>query len=140
MHMFEAFKHSDVGEAWYRFLKFDPEDSRRPQVDALLSGYRAGVDAPVCFAVPEILAAYPDAKIIHTYRPAQDWLRSTAVLLQVLSPFFGALIYLVPEVRLLLRGQASHSRSCTTSAVLAASAGTHHDGPYQEDLSRLVFH
>jgi hypothetical protein len=43
---------------------------------ALFAGYRATVDWPSSAFWPEIVAAHPHAKVLHSERPAADWYRS----------------------------------------------------------------
>lgn len=48
----------------------------RAEFDALLDGYRGIADVPGCIFVRELLAAYPDAKVILTIRPEDAWYES----------------------------------------------------------------
>jgi hypothetical protein len=47
-----------------------------PDWDAAFAGYSSSVDWPSVFFWREITAHYPDAKVIHSHRPEDAWLRS----------------------------------------------------------------
>lgn len=51
--------------------------SRSLDWDAILSGYRAAVDLPICFFYRELSEKYPSAKVILTVREPQAWFEST---------------------------------------------------------------
>ncbi|KNG91244.1 hypothetical protein ANOM_000316 [Aspergillus nomiae NRRL 13137] len=54
--------------------------------DRMLWNYDAASADPCCFFVQEMIAAYPDAKVILTTRPRDAWLRSMQTfLLEILS-------------------------------------------------------
>jgi Fe-S-cluster formation regulator IscX/YfhJ len=52
--------------------------ARREKVDwhAVFAGFRAAVDWPSCNYWRELAEAFPDAKVIHTTRPEEEWWRS----------------------------------------------------------------
>lgn len=55
--------------------------------DALLDGYSATVDWPLCAYWEELAERYPDAIILHSERPAEDWWRSaSATIFQGMHP------------------------------------------------------
>jgi hypothetical protein len=65
----------------------DPEQKRlwgavargaAPHWERLFEGYASCVDFPSAFYWRELLAAYPEAKAILTWRPAEDWWASWA--------------------------------------------------------------
>lgn len=61
--------------------KFRPETARckpfgRAEFDQLLGEYRAVTDAPYCHFGPELMAAYPDAKVILVERDIDSWFES----------------------------------------------------------------
>lgn len=70
-HMMEVFGHPDHPEQWLAAVRGEPVDW-----DALLDGYRAAVDWPAAACWKELAAANPDAIILHSERPAEDWFRS----------------------------------------------------------------
>ncbi|KAK1866399.1 hypothetical protein I4F81_008919 [Pyropia yezoensis] len=47
-------------------------------------GYAAAVDFPVCTHYADLAAAFPDAKVVLTVRPAADWFRSWSTLIDAL--------------------------------------------------------
>ena len=49
---------------------------RREEFDRLLGDYDACLDLPACLFWKDLLEAYPDAKVILTYRDADSWLQS----------------------------------------------------------------
>src|SRR5947208_5972250 len=44
--------------------------------DKLFEGYKSAVDYPVARYYKQLIAAYPNAKIIHTLRDAESWYQS----------------------------------------------------------------
>jgi hypothetical protein len=72
-HMVEVFTNPGHSEQWEAIAS-----GGKPDWDALLGGYKAGVDWPVCHFWRELAEAYPDAKIILTERDAEGWYRSIA--------------------------------------------------------------
>ncbi|KAF2996839.1 hypothetical protein E8E13_003543 [Curvularia kusanoi] len=47
-----------------------------PSISSLLAGHTAIVDIPGCFFAPQLIAAYPQAKVILTTRSYSSWSRS----------------------------------------------------------------
>jgi hypothetical protein len=72
-HMVEVFTHPGHSGQWEAIAR-----GGKPDWDALLGGYKAGVDWPVCHFWRELAQAYPNAKIILTERDAEGWYRSIA--------------------------------------------------------------
>ena len=72
-HMIEVFGHPDHSPQWHAAVQGEPVDW-----DALLDGYRAAVDWPAAACWKELAAANPDAVILHSERPAEDWFRSAS--------------------------------------------------------------
>ena len=70
-HMIEVFSHSDHIDMWARAAEGD-----MPNWEALFSGYAAAVDWPMASFWPEIADAFPDAIVLLSVRPADDWWRS----------------------------------------------------------------
>ncbi|KAK8017703.1 glycoside hydrolase family 43 protein [Apiospora rasikravindrae] len=61
--------------------KYDPENASckpfgREEFDQLLGEYRAVTDGPFCHFGPELMAAYPDAKVVLVQRPLDSWYES----------------------------------------------------------------
>lgn len=54
--------------AWYQISQGEPADWQ-----AVFAGYNAAVDFPASAYYQEIMAAFPDAKVIHTVRDPERW-------------------------------------------------------------------
>lgn len=70
-HMAEVFQHLDHLPLWQAAGEGKPTDWER-----LLEGYQAAVDWPVSAFYRELMAAYPEAKVILTVRDAERWYES----------------------------------------------------------------
>ncbi len=70
-HMFELFSNP---EGLVEFEK--AEKGQEPDWDKLFTGYLSAVDYPVARYYKQLLAKYPDAKVIHTTRDAEAWYAS----------------------------------------------------------------
>ncbi|MDE2334252.1 MAG: hypothetical protein KGK10_06900 [Rhodospirillales bacterium] len=57
-----------------------------PDWAAMFPGYVSQVDWPGAALWPELAAAFPDAKVIHTERPEEDWWRSFSATIGSLLP------------------------------------------------------
>jgi hypothetical protein len=70
-HMVEVFMHPESVPLWI-------EAGRgRPDWDAIFDGYASMVDHPGCCYWRELMAHYPDAKVLHTVRDPDKWFDST---------------------------------------------------------------
>jgi hypothetical protein len=58
--------------------------SGNPQWDAIFDGYRSSTDYPGCMFWRELIAKYPEAKVILTTREPDKWFES--VTATVFSP------------------------------------------------------
>jgi hypothetical protein len=72
-HMIEVFGQPEQVAGWSDAIEGRPVDW-----DALLGAYRALVDWPGCSFWPELTAAYPDALVLLSVRPADEWYRSAS--------------------------------------------------------------
>ena len=70
-HMLEVFGRPDDIPLWERAT-----DGEVVDWDALFAGYRSAVDWPACAFWRELVAYYPEAKVILTERDAAGWYRS----------------------------------------------------------------
>ena len=70
-HMAELFQHP---EKIIHFKKADKDEA--VDWDKLFEGYKSAVDYPVARYYKQLIAAYPQAKIIHTIRDADSWYQS----------------------------------------------------------------
>jgi len=66
-HMHEMGKGSNR-QNWLELVK-----GAEPQWDNLFAGYHACVDWPSAFYWPQLIDAYPDAKVLLTMRSAESW-------------------------------------------------------------------
>jgi len=70
-HMVEVFMHPQSVPLWV-----DAWDGKA-QWDAIFDGYGSMVDHPGCSFWRELMAHYPDAKVLHTVRDPDKWFDST---------------------------------------------------------------
>jgi hypothetical protein len=67
-HMFEVNAHEEQKRLWRAFVRGEPV-----AWDDLLAGYASCVDWPTAHYWRELAALHPHAKVVLTYRNAQDW-------------------------------------------------------------------
>jgi len=79
-HMFECFRHPEHPPRWAAAIAGEPTDW-----DDLLDGYAACVDWPAAACWRELAAAFPEALVLHSERPAPEWFRSASAT--ILEPF-----------------------------------------------------
>ncbi|GAB0496163.1 hypothetical protein MMPV_007473 [Pyropia vietnamensis] len=79
----------------------DPAGPGHPDWAALLTdrGYAAAVDFPICIHYADLAAAFPDAKVILTVRPAADWFRSWSYLIDTLWKVIRGWGWAAPRLR-----------------------------------------
>lgn len=70
-HMVECFEHPEHPPRWH-----DAVLGRSVDWASLLDGYVATVDWPAAACWKELAVAWPDALILHSERPADEWFRS----------------------------------------------------------------
>lgn len=70
-HMLECFQRPDDPARWQAAMQGEAVDW-----DAMLADFAATVDWPAAACWKELAAAYPDALILHSERPADEWFRS----------------------------------------------------------------
>lgn len=70
-HMQEVIKNPSHVQFWNQAVAGEPVDW-----DHLFAGYQATVDWPACNFYPELLAHYPDAKVLLTVRDPDKWYES----------------------------------------------------------------
>jgi hypothetical protein len=70
-HMMECFGRPDDPPRWTAAMRGEDVDW-----DDVFAGYAATVDWPSAACWKDLAAAYPDAVILHSERPAEDWFRS----------------------------------------------------------------
>jgi hypothetical protein len=67
-HMVEVMGNPDQPAHWAAFAEGRPVDWT-----AVFEGYNSQVDFPGSAVWPELVAAFPDAMVIHTERPEDEW-------------------------------------------------------------------
>lgn len=79
------------------WLEWAKDPAREPDWDRILDGYVAGVDAPLCFFWEQLMARYPEAKVVLTVRDPMRWyashrsLMTTNIKLSWMGLFSGRL-------------------------------------------------
>jgi hypothetical protein len=81
-HMVEVFMHPESVPLWVA------AGQGKPDWDAIFDGYQAMADYPGCKFWRELMAYYPDAKVIHTVRDPERWFESTQAT--IFAPNSGA--------------------------------------------------
>lgn len=76
-HMTEVFAHPAHIPLWHEAAQAGAGDW-----ETVFDGFQASVDWPGAAFWRELVAAYPDAKVIHSERPEADWYRSFAGTIQ----------------------------------------------------------
>ncbi len=72
-HMFEFMEHPEHARLWDAASRGRPVDW-----DKLFEGYQATVDWPGCTFYRELMAAYPDAKVVLSIRDPERWFESAS--------------------------------------------------------------
>lgn len=70
-HMAEVFRNPEQAATWQAYARGEPQDWQ-----AYYADYRAQVDWPGCHVWREALAAFPDARVLHSQRPEESWWNS----------------------------------------------------------------
>jgi hypothetical protein len=70
-HMEEVLQHPEQVAHWQAIATGKPVNW-----EVVFAGYRAQMDWPGAHVWRELAAAYPDAKVIHTFRPEEQWWKS----------------------------------------------------------------
>ena len=71
-HMVELARRPTHIHAWHAIAH-----GSAPDWHALLQGFESTVDFPACIFYAELLAAFPDAKVLHSVRSSASWYAST---------------------------------------------------------------
>lgn len=109
-HMMEVFAHPDHIAKWQALC-----DGRQGDFDSVLSGFPSVVDWPTTYFWRALIAQNPNAKVLHTERPAEEWYQSISqtifpALQRVLpahvpEPWEGARAHHAMIVKLILEGE-----------------------------------
>ncbi|KAI4112749.1 MAG: hypothetical protein LQ338_008279 [Usnochroma carphineum] len=98
-HMIEGARNPKAFSYWLEALKAkyagEGKPYERPEFDKLLQNYSAVTDIPCIMFSDELLAAYPNAKVILTERDVDSWLVSMNKTFYVLFSW-KSLYYLAP--------------------------------------------
>jgi hypothetical protein len=98
-HMVETFGRPDDIAVWHRAIKGD-----LPDWHAFLADYGAAVDWPVCGFWGELSDAYPDALILLSTRPTDEWWTSAS------NTIFRVSERVAPEGDVMIAGQLAMVR------------------------------
>jgi len=82
-HMAEVLRRPEHTEAWRSYLL----DGQSMDWHALFADYQATVDAPAAFFHREVMAAFPDAKVLLNLRDPDKWFESFMTLNGVMAEF-----------------------------------------------------
>jgi hypothetical protein len=103
-HMTEVFSHPEHIDLWEAAAKGEPIDW-----NDIFADYRATVDWPSCTFYKELMAAYPNAKVLLTVRDPENWYESVNSTIYGVSrrsprsPFVAVISFamrkFVPEMR-----------------------------------------
>jgi hypothetical protein len=72
-HMFDIVGSKERLEQWEKIVC----DGQRPDWGAVFDGYTSAVDGPSAIYYRQLMAAFPEAKVILTVRDAERWYQST---------------------------------------------------------------
>jgi len=72
-HMFEIISNPSRSVDWLKAALGEEVDWEK-----VFDGYQSAVDWPACHFWETFLDLYPDAKVVHTERPAEKWYESAA--------------------------------------------------------------
>jgi hypothetical protein len=81
-HMMEVFGHPGHGAMWDELgrsvgeSRSDQRGGTHSDFEAPLAGFTSTVDWPTTFFWRELMARNPDAKILHSERPSEEWYQS----------------------------------------------------------------
>ncbi len=93
-HMLEVFKHPGHIRIWQAAA-----DGQTVDWDALFAGYQAVLDYPASGFYKELMAAYPEARVILTVRDPSRWYESTYETIYQGAALPGWLMALIPPLR-----------------------------------------
>lgn len=93
-HMEEVMKRPQHIDTWLAISQGQPVDWQ-----AFLGAYPAGVDFPVSVYYRELLAAFPDAKVVLTVRDPQRWYESTNETIYGLGSQMARVGWFIPRLR-----------------------------------------
>lgn len=80
--------------AWYEASQGQPVDWQ-----SLLQGYQATVDWPACHFYRDLMAVYPEAKVILSWRDPEQWYQSTLSTIYPSAQNFARWQWIIPVTR-----------------------------------------
>jgi len=92
-HMIEVMKNSSHMRKWTKIIEGGQADW-----ESLFGGYQAAVDWPSSAYYKELIATYPDAKVILTVRDPERWYESVLSTIYQVNNKFGSALQLIPIV------------------------------------------
>lgn len=95
-HMSVVFQNPELVDAWVGLARGEPQDWK-----TYFAGYRSQVDWPGAHVWRELLAAFPEAKVVHSVRPEDSWWKSYSRTIGRLRRIHGT-IDLPPHVHAML--------------------------------------
>ena len=115
-HMFEVFRRPGDSRVWNQAL-----DGKSVDWPNFFQGYQAIVDWPGCTFYQELMAVYPDAKVVLSVRDPEKWYES--VLNTILSPHphlgvCGHLVLSTPHTTYLYHEPERHLAAHPTRPIL----------------------
>jgi len=90
-HMIEVMKNPSHMRQWTKII-----ESGQADWESLFDGYQAAVDWPTSAFYKELIAAYPDAKVILTVRDPERWYESVLSTIYQVNNKFGRALQLIP--------------------------------------------
>lgn len=95
-HMFELFRRPGDSWVWNDALDGKPVDWQK-----LFQGYQAIVDWPGCTFYKELMAEYPDAKVVLSVRDPEKWYESVLTTIYRLTSTweYAVIWFFVPHMR-----------------------------------------
>lgn len=112
-HMAEVFPHPHRVQHWN-----DITEGKAPDWDAVFEGFVATVDWPACNYYKELMAKYPDAKVLLSVRPdAEKWFASTqaTIFSDDLNRANGAVPF-IPKIISAIVGPDRHDKAACIAA------------------------
>jgi hypothetical protein len=119
-HMEECFAHPEQIPFWQAVVAGRPVDW-----DSVFEGYRSQVDWPGAHCWRALIAAYPDAKVVHSVRPEESWWTSFSATIGTLIGVYraGQLPPLPPHVQAMMTVAAEIVETQTFGCPAADKAG-----------------
>lgn len=111
-HMFEVFREAAQRVPhWERVTRGENVDW-----EEVFAGFQATVDWPACNYYRELMARYPEAKVILSLRPADKWFASTQATILADTQFEGTRPPFIKRIVDAIVGEDWHDRSRLMSA------------------------